>query len=110
MSHQSVRMFRIETIKATINAAMRASAEVDKEKFISQCCLNFGAGRRYIIEYLKDLFNSNFIVEKEGKLYTPEALKIDAMLNNSPSAPHQRRAAPAGQDTTGEPMTSPTAG
>jgi len=97
-------------MKSTIKAAMQAGAEVNKEKFISECCLNFGAGRRYIIEYIKDLINSNFIVEKDGKLFTPEALKIDAVLNNSPAVANQRSAEPSGQDTPGELMTSPTDG
>ena len=114
MSHQSNRMFRISTMKSTIKAAMQAGVEVDKEKFISECCLNFGAGRRYVLEYFKDLLNSNFIVEKDGKLFTPEALKIENMLqsskDNSPAAPNQRSAEPSGQDTPGELMTSPTDG
>jgi len=100
-------------MKATIKAAMQAGVEVDKEKFISECCLNFGAGRRYIIEYLKDLINSDFIVEKDGKLYTPEALKIDTLLDNSQSASNQGSAAQQGgtEDNTskGEPMTTLTA-
>ena len=93
---------------------MQAGTEVDKEKFISECCLNFGAGRRYVLEYFKDLINSNFIVEKDGLLYTPEALKIENMLqsskDNSPAAPNQRSAEPSGQDISGELMTSPTDG
>ena len=114
MSHQSIRMFRISTMKSNIKAAMLAGAELDKDKFISECCLNFGAGRRYVLEYLRDLINSNFIVEKDGKLYTPEALKIENMLqsskDNSPAVPNQRSAEPSGQDTPGELMTSPTDG
>jgi len=69
-------------MKASIEATIKAGLIVDEEKFISECCLNFGAGRRYVLEYLRDLENTNFLIRKAGEIWTPEALRADEILNH----------------------------
>lgn len=81
MSHQSTRMFRIKTMRESISAAMKAGANIDEKKFISECCLNFGAGRRYVLEYLHDLENTGFLVCADGKIFTKESFDIENKLD-----------------------------
>jgi len=82
MSHKGERIFRINMIKNSVEAAMKAGLVVVEDKLVSECCLNFGAGRRYVLEYLKDLENTGFIVRKDGKVWTPEALRVEEIINH----------------------------
>lgn len=74
---QAKRKYRIEVIKDTVLAAMKAGLTIDEEKLISECCMNFGTGRRTILEYLKDLENIKLIIRKDKKIWTLEAYTED---------------------------------
>lgn len=87
MSHQLTRKYRIDVIKKTIEAAMRAGKIVDEKKLISECCLSFGNGNRYVKEYLRDLENTGFLIRKDGKIWTALALEAEEIIKRNDETP-----------------------
>lgn len=81
-------------MKSSIESAMKAGRIIDEEKFISECCLNFGAGRRYVLEYLKDLENEGFIIIKDDQIWTPAALEAERILNSEPKFENNTQGGP----------------
>jgi len=69
---------------ARIDVAMRGGYTVNEEKLMAEACLFFGAGRRYIKEYLKDLEGANKIVRIDGKIWTPAHYEAENILNSKP--------------------------
>lgn len=52
VSHEEVRLERLNTIKASVK---QAGKDLDIEKLINVCCLEWGCTRRTILEYLRVL-------------------------------------------------------
>ena len=60
------RLARIHEIKAMLEKSFKAGREVDKEKLIATCCLDYGLSRRTVLEYLKVLAAyMGLLIEKE---------------------------------------------
>ena len=51
-SHEEIRLERLNTIKASVK---EAGEDLDIDKLINVCCLEWGCARRTILEYLKVL-------------------------------------------------------
>jgi len=83
MTHSQKRIHRINWIMARVDFAMREGLTIDEEKLISEACLFFGAGRRYVKEYLKDLEGANKIVRIDGKIWTPAHYEAEQILNST---------------------------
>jgi len=52
VSHEEVRLERLNTIKASVK---KAGKDLNVDKLINVCCLEWGCSRRTILEYLKVL-------------------------------------------------------
>lgn len=52
-SHEDRRLIRLQKIKRTIVQAKEKGKQVDKEKLIAVCAMEWGASRRTILEYIK---------------------------------------------------------
>ena len=52
VSHEEVRLERLNTIKASVK---QAGKDLDIDKLINVCCLEWGCARRTVLEYLKVL-------------------------------------------------------
>ena len=50
---QETRRNKIRELTETIRKAFANDLDVDKEKVINQCCLNWGVSRRTALEYLE---------------------------------------------------------
>lgn len=81
MTHQATRKFKVDWIMARVKAAMNQGKIVDEEKLVSEFCLYFGAGRRYALEYLKDLEITNRIKRIAGEIWTPEHYDAQEILH-----------------------------
>jgi len=52
-SHEDIRLQRINKIKRTLDEAKKKNKELDREKFIAVCCIEWGTTRRTVLEYFK---------------------------------------------------------
>jgi len=74
------RIYRINQIRATIEAAMQSGLIVSEEKLIAESCLQFGSSRRTVLEYLNALEHGGIIVRKDKKIWSTEAFNVDKLL------------------------------
>ena len=51
-ARQESRKNKINELTDTIRKAFSADVDIDKEKLINECCLNWGMSRRTVLEYL----------------------------------------------------------
>ena len=75
MSHQLQRQNRINKILATIRLASSKDIPIDEKKLIGQCCLEFGASRRTILEYLATIELAGHILRFKGVITAPKIIK-----------------------------------
>lgn len=69
------RIFRMNTIRASIQAAAAANKTVDEEALIAEACLQFGNSRRTVLEYLAALEQGGVIIRKDKKIWLVEPSK-----------------------------------
>lgn len=53
VSHNDTRRMRMSKIKATLDLAIKKKKEVNRDKLIAECCLEWGTTPKTIKEYLK---------------------------------------------------------
>lgn len=97
MSNPTARIHRVNYILNLIEALEQNGKIWEEKILISDVCLKFGAGKRYIKEILQDLVNTKKIVILAGEVWTREAwnnqvskeralekadLEADEILNN----------------------------
>lgn len=60
------RIMRINQLKEILEKAFKKGVEVDKDKFIGVCCLDYGLSRRTVLEYLSVLKSvMGFTIERK---------------------------------------------
>lgn len=72
MAHNSKRIDKANMILATCKKAFDSNMEdtgLNLEVMISEVCLVFGAGHRYVMEIIKDLVNLQKLQLVDKKLY-----------------------------------------
>ena len=79
-----------------IKASSLQGKAVEEGKLIAECCLKFGAGKRYVLEYLENLELAGKIVRAAGMLLTPEQYERERdnqtsqdIINNLDAKPEQ---------------------
>ena len=65
---QGLRQKKASMILATIKKATDELKEIDEKFLISQVCLEFGAGRRYVKEIIEDLINVGKVLRTDKGL------------------------------------------
>ena len=75
MALQSRRIHRVNYVLSMLQAAYEKGKVWNEEVLISEVCMKFGAGRRSILEYLRDLENTKRIVRDIGEVFLPEQYK-----------------------------------
>jgi hypothetical protein len=53
VSHEEVRRQRMAKLQRTFEEAKDKDLLIDEEQLIAQCCLEWGASRRTVLEYIK---------------------------------------------------------
>ena len=69
---QKERMKVISKIKATIAQCDSAGLTVNKDKLISEICINQGSTKIKAREYIDDIINSGFCSDNNGELQLNE--------------------------------------
>lgn len=80
---QDRRNVNLRTIYDSVDLAMRTDANVDEEKLIAECQFRFGAARRTVLEYLKELELVDKIVREDGKVFTKAGYEAELILKKS---------------------------
>ena len=57
-----------------------AGLNYSEEVLISEFAVKFGASRRYIIEYMKELENTKQLIRKMGKVYSSRFFNADESI------------------------------
>ena len=65
----------MNTIRASIQAAIAAGKVVNEEALIAEACLQFGNSRRTVLEYLAALEQGGVIIRKDKKIWLTEKPK-----------------------------------
>jgi hypothetical protein len=83
MGTKQQRIFKVDWIKARIEAANKSGQTVDKEKLLAEWAYSFGSTRRTALEILKQLEVLGKAIVKENKIWTPEAWEAEKILNRA---------------------------
>jgi len=83
MSNESKRMHRVSWLLGRVQSAAMNGYIWGEEKLISEACIEFGAGRRYIKEILKDLVNTKRIVIEFGEVFSKQAYEAQKIIDKN---------------------------
>ena len=76
------RKVRIAQIVESVKQASSLGLGVNEEKLIAECCLDWGAGERYVKEYLKQLETLGRIIRKDGEIWDYQTFKDSERILN----------------------------
>jgi len=70
------RRYRIQQLRDIITKTFKSGKNIDKEKLIAVCSLDFGLSRRKVLEYLRELKVFIGFIEVNGILKKGEQKKL----------------------------------
>lgn len=82
MGHAEKRKHRVAWLMARISAGNSEGNCWREDLLVSEACLEFGAGKRYIKELLTDLANTKQIVLDLGEVYTKDRFNLEKAREN----------------------------
>lgn len=82
MGHAEKRKHRVAWLMSRIKEGNSDGNCWREDILISEACLQFGAGKRYIKELLTDLVNTKQIVLDLGEVYTKDRFALEKAREN----------------------------
>ena len=73
MGTESKRLRILNELKSTFLQAAESEKSIDKNKLISQICMNYGMTKKTAFSYIQLLLDADFIIEDEFGLWLKQS-------------------------------------